>query len=59
MLPNMNNRQSHANSADFHGAAIIDANGREVPITEEMIREACDKLAEAWTFPVRTARQAG
>ena len=59
MLPNMTNRQSHANSADFHGAAIIDANGREVPITEDMIREACEKLAEAWTFPVRTARQAG
>lgn len=59
MQPTMTNRHSHANSADFHGAAIIDANGREVPITEDMIREACEKLANAWTFPVRTARQAG
>lgn len=29
---------------DFHGAAIIDEDGNEVPITETMIKEACEKL---------------
>lgn len=29
---------------DFHGAALIDENGEEIPITEEMIQNACDKL---------------
>jgi hypothetical protein len=29
----------------LHSAAIIDANGREVAITAEMIDQACDKLA--------------
>ncbi len=31
---------------DFHGAAIIDSEGHEVPITEEMVKKACDKLEE-------------
>jgi hypothetical protein len=30
----------------LHSAAIIDANGREVAITAEMIDQACDKLAK-------------
>lgn len=30
--------------ADFHGAAIIDAKGREVPITEAMVQKACQYL---------------
>lgn len=29
----------------LHSAAIIDADGREVAITPEMIDQACDKLA--------------
>lgn len=29
---------------DFHGAAIIDNEGREVPITEEMVKQACEDL---------------
>lgn len=29
---------------DFHGAAIIDEDGNEVPITETMIKDACEKL---------------
>lgn len=29
------------------GGAIIDAEGREIPITEEMILEACDRLEDA------------
>lgn len=29
--------------ADFHGAAIIDENGKEVPITETMVQQACEE----------------
>lgn len=36
---------------DFHGAAIIDEHGKEVPITEEMIQKACDDLGNSWLFP--------
>jgi len=32
--------------ADYHGAAIIDREGREVPITEEMVKQACEELEE-------------
>lgn len=31
---------------DFHGAAIIDEDGHEIPITEEMIQQACAELDE-------------
>jgi len=37
------------NQDHLHGAAIIDAKGKETPITEEMIRKALDKI-------LRTAR---
>lgn len=30
---------------DFHGAAIIDDEGIEIPITEEMIVHACRELS--------------
>ena len=32
---------------DFHGAAIIDEEGHEIPITEDMIKDACEKLDRA------------
>ncbi|MGB1220942.1 MAG: PA1571 family protein [Alcanivoracaceae bacterium] len=35
----------------FHGGAVIDDHGREVPITETMIREACERLEGHWVFP--------
>ena len=35
----------------FHGAALIDEQGREIPITEAMIQEACRRLEQAWHFP--------
>ncbi len=31
---------------DFHGAAVIDQQGREIPITEAMVKKACEKLEE-------------
>lgn len=33
-------------AVDLHGAAIIDKDGKEVPITESMLNEAFDKLIE-------------
>lgn len=31
---------------NFNGAAIIDENGKETLITEEMIRDACDSVED-------------
>lgn len=33
------------------GAALIDAKGNEIPITESMIQRACEELAGSWRFP--------
>jgi len=30
--------------SDFHGAAIIDNEGHETPITDEMVKNACENL---------------
>ncbi|MGH8434239.1 MAG: PA1571 family protein [Pseudomonas sp.] len=30
------------------GGAIIDAQGREIPITEDMIQRACRELEKTW-----------
>lgn len=30
--------------ADFHGAALIDEQGREIPITEQMVQQACRQM---------------
>lgn len=35
----------------FHTAALLDEQGREIPITEEMIMQACDELMKLWQFP--------
>jgi len=32
---------------NFNGAAIIDENGKETLITEEMIRDACDSVEDS------------
>ncbi|MFZ5561104.1 MAG: PA1571 family protein [Pseudomonadota bacterium] len=37
----------------FHGAALLDAEGHEIPITEEMIAQACDELMKQCHFPGR------
>ncbi|MDF1629391.1 MAG: hypothetical protein P1U78_06280 [Alcanivoracaceae bacterium] len=44
---------------DFHGAALIDDSGHEVPITEDMIRRACETLEHGWQYPVNRTRPAG
>ncbi|BAP14098.1 hypothetical protein Y017_01030 [Alcanivorax sp. 97CO-5] len=45
---NLNNTTS---PSPFHGAAIIDEQGREIPITEEMIQRACEHLENHWQYP--------
>ncbi|WP_461518049.1 PA1571 family protein [Porticoccus sp.] len=34
-------------SPDFHGAAVIDEDGNEIPITEGMLQEAFEELEES------------
>lgn len=38
---------------DLHGTAFFDEQGREIPITEEMIRQACEELLTCWQYPKR------
>ena len=37
-------KEETAHETDFNGAALIDENGNEIPITEEMIQSACEEL---------------
>lgn len=49
-----NQTNSIANSIKsygFNGAAIIDENGKETPITEAMIQKACKELDKQWCYP--------
>ncbi|MDO9620618.1 MAG: hypothetical protein Q7I91_01795 [Moraxellaceae bacterium] len=39
----------------FHFAILLDEQGREIAITEEMIQKACADLAERCQFPSRQA----
>ncbi len=36
----------------YDQCAILDENGVEIPITEEMIMHACDELMKDWQFPI-------
>ncbi len=46
---------SFEGSNPFQGAALLDEQGREIPITEEMIVRACDELLKQWQFPGQAA----
>ncbi|WP_442778107.1 PA1571 family protein [Alcanivorax sp. P2S70] len=46
----MNLQQPHPEST-FNGAAIIDDNDCEVPITEAMIQQACKRLEHLGHYP--------
>lgn len=53
-------RESVVKPQGFNGAALIDAQGREIPITEQMIQQACKRLENAWSYPnQRKQHQAG
>ena len=41
IMASINQPTSKPRPINFHGAAIIDEKGREIPITEEMVRQAC------------------
>ena len=41
-------RQNYQPEPDFHGAAVVTADGREIPITEDMVRESLNSLHQAW-----------
>ncbi|MFP1682889.1 PA1571 family protein [Alloalcanivorax sp. C16-1] len=43
---------------EFNGAAVVDEQGREIPITDAMILRACKELEQAWHYPT-PARKAG
>jgi len=56
----MNYSTSQANEANamvnpFHFAILLDEQGREIAITEEMIQKACAELAERCHYPAREA----
>lgn len=42
---------SVANGNPFCVATVLDEQGREIPITEEMIMHACDELMKLWQYP--------
>lgn len=39
---------SDTTQVDFHGASIINEEGEEIPITEKMVRKACDSFIKQW-----------
>ena len=38
----------NATQSNLHGASLVDKNGRETPITEEMIQSAFQYYIKAW-----------
>jgi len=56
------NLDSQQPGKNFHGAAIIDEQGREVPITEAMIQQAFQRLeksSQSSAQPFTPAQKAG
>ncbi len=49
------NKAIEVKEIDFHGAAVIDQNGQEIIITEEMIQDAFEKLEEMTVFPEKVS----
>ncbi|RLA47417.1 MAG: hypothetical protein DRR06_02645 [Gammaproteobacteria bacterium] len=41
------NQSSENETLDFHEAAILNEDGSETPITEDMIQDACKRLNQA------------
>ncbi|WP_366144924.1 PA1571 family protein [Alcanivorax sp.] len=56
------NLDSQQPGNNFHGGAIIDEQGREIPITEAMIQQAFQRLEKSWQPPAQSlnsGRKAG
>lgn len=49
------NKKSPIRNSGLNGAAVIDSQGKEIPITEQMILDACDKLHKMWRFPKQSS----
>lgn len=47
------NNKSNVKEIDFNGGAVIDARGREIAITEDMIQSAFEKLAQVSMLPAK------
>jgi len=50
-------QQSFSQQNAFNGAALIDAQGREIPITEQMVQQACERLETIWTYPTQAPKR--
>ena len=47
-MPRTTDSQDKNNNKDYmHGAAVIDKNGKETPITEDMIQQALKSILKA------------
>lgn len=46
MNTEQNDKTPKEKNPDFHGAALIDDDGNETPITEGMVQKACSGLDE-------------
>lgn len=54
LASNLNNSiDQRPNNNPFAFATLVDEQGREIPITEEMIMKACDDLMELWQYPAK------
>ncbi|MDA9826145.1 hypothetical protein N9X86_02870 [Porticoccaceae bacterium] len=42
-----NKQETLPEQPNFNGAAIINEQGEEIPITEEMVQTACEKLDDS------------
>ena len=46
-MPRTTDSQNNNDKDYMHGAAVIDKNGKETPITEEMIQKALKNILKA------------
>jgi hypothetical protein len=47
-MPRTTENENNNNNQDYmHGAAVVDKNGKETPITEEMIQKALKNILKA------------
>jgi hypothetical protein len=56
-LQNSTSQEKKAPPQKRVGGSIIDAQGREIPITEGMIQEACKHLENAVVKPAKPAKK--